>query len=46
MREMEARKSFDAELITDIQRCLYAGAWKVFVEAAELFDAEGRLCTT
>lgn len=27
-------------LITDVQTCLEAGAWKVFVEAAELFDRE------
>jgi len=29
-----------AELIADIQRCLEAGAWKVFVEAAELFGSD------
>jgi phosphosulfolactate synthase len=29
-----------AELIADIQRCLDAGAWKVFVEAAELFGTD------
>lgn len=29
-----------ADLIADIQRCLDAGAWKVFVEAAELFGAD------
>ncbi len=28
------------ELIADIQRCLDGGAWKVFVEAAELFGSE------
>lgn len=29
-----------AELIADIRRCLDAGAWKVFVEAAELFGTD------
>ena len=29
-----------ADLIADIRRCLDAGAWKVFVEAAELFGDE------
>jgi phosphosulfolactate synthase len=29
-----------AALIADIQRCLDAGAWKVFVEAAELFGED------
>jgi len=29
-----------AALIADIQRCLNAGCWKVFVEAAELFGDE------
>jgi phosphosulfolactate synthase len=29
------------ELVDDVHRCLAAGAWKVFVEAAELFEGEG-----